>query len=260
MASINNRETLVQVAGDRAAVVEGVRGWLAQAAQKATAAGRPFHVAVSGGGQPALLAEVVASGGDTLALDDWQVWLVDERVVTTESEHSTAAGLADLLAALPPGAGHMLDPTVVRAAISADYAPETLAAVAASYAAAIEAALPATDGVPVFDAILLGLGPDGHTASLFPDSTLLADPAPPIVQYTDCSPKPPPQRVTLSLPVINAAAAVCFIATGASKADVLPTLVGTSKLPPSPALPASLVAPPAGLTWFVDEPAAARLV
>jgi len=112
--------------------------------------------------------------------------------------------------------------------------------------------IPADDrGWPRFDIIHLGLGEDGHTASLFPGSSALAE-AQALVARVHNAPKPPPERLTLTLPVINAARAVLFMVQGASKCDALARV-----LQRDPALPASLVQPVDGeLQFIVDRPAA----
>lgn len=109
---------------------------------------------------------------------------------------------------------------------------------------------------PVFDLILLGMGPDGHTASLFPGHELLAE-EDRWVAYIENSPKPPPKRITLTYPVINHAARVAFVATGKEKQDVLKQVLDQPEL----GLPAARVRPnyPGQLYWFVDDAAAAKV-
>merc|ERR1712110_530990 len=87
---------------------------------------------------------------------------------------------------------------------------------AVDYAAKLASLRP--DGV--FDLLLLGMGPDGHTCSLFPGHSLLKEKDLSVAAITD-SPKPPPSRVTLTFTVINKAKRVVFVATGSSKAPVL---------------------------------------
>lgn len=110
---------------------------------------------------------------------------------------------------------------------------------------------------PVFDLILLGLGPDGHTASLFPDHPLLVQ-TDRWVAYLEDSPKPPPRRITLTLPVINHASLVAFVATGGSKQDILAEIIDN---PAHLSLPASRVQPAASgqVYWFVDDAASAKV-
>jgi 6-phosphogluconolactonase len=128
---------------------------------------------------------------------------------------------------------------------------------AARYDVELRAAgLPTQDGWPVFDLVLLGMGPDGHVMSVFPGSETfgrsewaLPVPAPTHVE-------PHVSRVTLNPAVLGVARSIVVVATGAAKADVLAAVFGERL--DSRALPAQLARRPEA-TWFVDEAAAARL-
>jgi 6-phosphogluconolactonase len=104
-------------------------------------------------------------------------------------------------------------------------------------------------GRPRFDIIHLGMGEDGHTASLFPGHPALKYETAVVAVLN--APKPPPERLTLSLPVLNAARAVFFMVQGAGKREALARVLRRD-----PALPASLVQPTDGeLTFIVDRAA-----
>ncbi|MBK9063517.1 MAG: 6-phosphogluconolactonase [Acidobacteria bacterium] len=98
--------------------------------------------------------------------------------------------------------------------------------------------------------ILLGMGPDGHTASLFPGHPAVEETARLVVRV-DGAPKPPPARVTFTLPLINAARHVAFLVTGADKNAALRRVLNGD-----PALPASRVAPRDGTLVFLSDAAA----
>ena len=111
--------------------------------------------------------------------------------------------------------------------------------------------VPAYDrGIPWFDIIHLGLGEDGHTASLFPGSPALQE-RQALVYAVHDAPKPPPDRLTFTLPVINAARAILFMVQGAAKREALARV-----LQRDPALPASHVQPVDGELQFIVDKAA----
>ncbi|MCO5563699.1 hypothetical protein L7F22_017346 [Adiantum nelumboides] len=117
--------------------------------------------------------------------------------------------------------------------------------------------LDSSGAFPQFDLILLGIGPDGHVASLFPNSLELAEEREWVVAVLH-SPKLPPKRISMTLPCINAAAHVCFVVVGAGKAEVIQRILERPALPG--ALPAQMVRPSNGvLYWFVDKAAAQDL-
>jgi 6-phosphogluconolactonase len=103
---------------------------------------------------------------------------------------------------------------------------------------------------PRFDLILLGMGPDGHTASLFPGHPAVEEKARLVVRV-DGAPKPPPARVTFTLPLINAARHVAFLVTGADKNAALRRVLNGD-----PALPAARVVPREGTLVFLSDAAA----
>jgi 6-phosphogluconolactonase len=108
---------------------------------------------------------------------------------------------------------------------------------------------------PRFDLILLGMGPDGHTASLFPDSPALDEQSRLVV--ANWVAKFNTHRITFTFPVLNRAAEVMFLASGADKADMLHQVLEGKNTPP---LPSQRVQPSDGkLLWMLDEAAAAKL-
>ncbi len=204
------------------------------------------HVALSGGTTPARTYELLArrpeqwSGGE--------VWFADERCVDAEDEQSNYRLVADTLlrpAEIPLERVHRME---------GEEGPEEGAR---RYAAALRAHV-TTDGapsgrraLPVLDLILLGIGPDGHVASLFPGAaTLDADESAVCLGVVD-SPKPPPERISLSLAVLRAARRCLLLATGASKADAVTAMLAE----PSRHVPASLLRRER-LTVIVDDAAA----
>ncbi|ELR25474.1 6phosphogluconolactonase [Acanthamoeba castellanii str. Neff] len=112
--------------------------------------------------------------------------------------------------------------------------------------------------LPQFDLILLGMGPDGHTCSLFPFHALLKEDQLLVAPISD-SPKPPPERITFTLPLVNAARNVAFVVTGDAKKNVLFNIL-EGKEEKEGELPSKHVWPTeGGLYWFVDQPAASLL-
>lgn len=111
--------------------------------------------------------------------------------------------------------------------------------------------------LPSFDLILLGVGEDGHTASLFPGASILRDHQH-LIAATQ-SPKDPPNRLSMTLAAIKRASMILFLVTGAGKAGVVRAILDP-KTEAERQLPAALVAPEEGrLIWFLDQAAAAEL-
>ncbi|XP_042658810.1 6-phosphogluconolactonase isoform X1 [Tyto alba] len=215
-------------------------------AERAAAAGPRFALGLSGGSLVGLLARDLPPAAAAAGPARWLLAVCDERLVPREHPDSTAGAYEAQL--LP----RLLAPGPLLLAPRPGLPP---AAAAEEYAAQLRQALPGP-AVPEFDLLLLGVGPDGHTCSLFPGHALLQEKEKIVAAITD-SPKPPAERVTLTLPVLNAARTVVFVATGENKATVLKRILEGDEEDP---LPAARVRPRSGrLRWLLDEAAAKEL-
>lgn len=221
--------------------MDGVAEYIVKIANSAIAQRNRFVVAVSGGSMP----QQLASDRLIKSATDWSRWHVvyaDERFVPlSDADSNHAATQSHLLSRVPIPAANVHT-------LQFDAADHAVDRAAQLYECALEALF--DDGVVELDLVLLGLGPDGHTASLFPGHALLAERDRLIASIAD-SPKPPPQRITFTFPLINAARNVAFIATGAAKQTPLQQIFEHADCP----LPAALVKPASPVVWFVDSDA-----
>ena len=202
-----------------------------------------------------LLAEAGSRAGSALAWDALDLWWGDERFLPAgHPDRNEVQARAALLDAVP------LDPARVHPMPPSDGPDgDDPDAAARRYAAELAAAAGATrvpGPVPVLDVLLLGVGPDGHVASLFPGQ----DPPPgdlTVVAVRD-APKPPPTRVSLAMPTITGAGQVWCVVAGADKADaVAEALSEDGRL--TGRLPAARVTGTGRTLWLVDEAAASGL-
>jgi 6-phosphogluconolactonase len=208
-------------------------------AQVAAAGG---HVALAGGSTPRAAYEI-AAGLDA----DWSgatMWFGDERCVAPDHEHSNYAMAKTALLDRIRGPG----PAVRR--IQGELGPD---AAASAYEEELRGVF--GEGVPELDLVLLGLGPDSHTASLFPGEAALGERERAAVGVETPGMAPLVSRVTLTLPVLNAAREVLFLVKGEDKAEAARKAFAGA---PDPSAPASLVRP-RSCTILLDPPAAARL-
>lgn len=125
--------------------------------------------------------------------------------------------------------------------------------VAADYEATLREKFKMPSGVPSFDLLLLGVGPDGHTASLFPGHQLLTVTDKLIAHISD-SPKPPPQRITMTFPLINNARFSIFAVSGAGKADIVKRIFVDKDN-----LPAGKVTAVEKVYWLLDQHSAGQV-
>lgn len=221
-------------------VVEDPAGEVATLLEAAAGAGG--HVVLTGGSSPRRAYEIAAERDG-----DWSgatAWFGDDRCVPPSHPDSNFA-MADhaLLSRLSR------PPSVRR--IEGELDPD---AAAGAYEAEVRSVL---GGDPRWDLLLLGIGPDGHTASLFPGKPEVDERSRLVVGVPLAGMEPQVPRVTLTLPALDAARAVVFLVTGAGKADIVPRVFGPS---PDLTLPAARVRPRFGsLTVILDEAAAAKL-
>lgn len=231
-------------------LVEALAGFILKAQKEALDKKGRFTIALSGGSLPKQLKGLIGNPG--VRWDKWQVYYADERAVKLDHEDSNHKLCTDDLFSkvnIPQENIHTIDPTLL----------DNLDNLSDAYEKQLIAEFASKDSArfPVFDLILLGIGPDGHTASLFPGHELLAE-EDRWIAYLNDSPKPPPKRITFTYPVINHASRVAFVATGESKQDVLSEIVDN---PARNSLPASRVQPThhGQLYWFVDDAASAKV-
>jgi 6-phosphogluconolactonase len=206
---------------------------------------RQVHIVLAGGSTPERCYALLSNAPDT-SWDHVHFWFGDERTVGPEHEESNYGmarrTLIDELG-IPDERVHRMvgeiDPDVA----------------AAEYEEEIQALVPLNaDGQPMFDIVLLGLGDDGHTASLFPGTQALNETS--RIAVANEVPQQRRTRITLTYPAINAARHVLFIITGDEKADALRNVVQGD----ANAAPAAGIRPEIGeLQYFVDESAASRI-
>lgn len=216
---------------DEAAVVAAVREAMARAAERAIAERGVFHVVLAGGTTPrALYSSAAALVTDWAA---WRIWFGDERVAPPDDPQRNSRMAWETWFAhvpLPPGNFRPM-PTELG-----------LEAACAAYTAALAE-------VDAFDLVLLGLGEDGHTASLFPGHPLGYEAgAPPVLAVRD-APKPPPERLTLSADRLSRARQVLFLVVGENKRLALARWLEGEPIP------AAFIRPPAGVDVYADRAA-----
>ena len=235
--------TQVTVFPSSAALAEGVAELFAERAAEAVEERGRFRVALAGGTTPLAAYRRLADSpwADLVPWAAVEVFFGDERCVgECDGDRNDAAAREALLflVPIPPENVHPV----------ASLAPDGAERYEALLRERLAAPAPA---VPVLDLVLLGLGEDGHTASLFPGHPAAAETVRLVVKV-DGAPKPSPSRVTFTLPLLNAARSVVFVVSGRGKRAALARVLSGDL-----ALPAACVDPPVGERLFFLDRAAA---
>jgi 6-phosphogluconolactonase len=248
------------IANDAEDLAERAAGRLLQAAGEAISQNRRFTAALSGGSTPEKLYTLLAQPGYAARID-WQLcalFLGDERFVPLDDPRSNYAMIQRTLLAAGTVPADRVYPVPVQRATADD--------AAAAYEETLVTVLGARDRrrPPRFDLILLGLGDDGHTASLFPHAASLSVTDRWVVASPPGTLPPPVDRITLTYPVLNAARRVIFLVSGEKKAVILQeVLEGQPRPEERPAAGVRSGATPGAVNgtveWLVDEAAARRL-
>ena len=231
-----NGETFV-LADPAAVAEEAARRLLAMRDERK---GERFSLALSGGSTPQRLYRLLAASPWRERID-WpslHIFLADERFLPHDHPDSNFRMARETLLDHVPLPAANIHPMPTDG---------TVEDAAKQYEAELKVFF--GDAPPLFDALILGMGPDGHTASLFPGHV---HPKGPWVLPVHDSPKPPPIRLSLSLELINQARHVLFLVTGSDKAQALASLRSAGE----PVLPAGRVELVKGrLVWLVDKAA-----
>lgn len=206
-----------------------------------------FNLAISGGKTPDLLFEALAKNPRSAIWQKVHFWWVDERMVPPDHPESNFGAANRLLFSKIE-----IPETNIHRIKGENFVEDE----AKSYAEQIAKNLPMSDGWPVFDLVLLGMGDDGHTASIFPDQMQL------LKSTNICAVAEHPgsgqKRVTLTGQVINHARSVIFMVTGKNKSERIFEIFSVPEK--ARLLPAAHIKPAAGnLKWYLDQNAA-RLI
>lgn len=210
------------------------------------------HIVLTGGSTPRIayghFAEAVRTVGMTL--EGTSFWMGDERCVDPDDDRANSRMIRESL--LEPLAGVTAPPRFHR--MRGELGPE---AGAEDYEQEIRRTF--SDLPPRFDLLLLGIGPDGHCASLFPEQATLQERERMVIGVPEAGLEPYVPRVSFTLPLLWSARHVVFLATGEAKADAVARAFSPDARP-DPRTPSSLVVPEAELiTVLVDAAAASQL-
>ncbi|CAG8339322.1 unnamed protein product [Penicillium salamii] len=250
---MSNSQSHLYTFPGKAELAESLQQYVLKAEAAALAHHDTFRVAVSGGSLPVILAEALLGKATIPQFGKWDIFFADERAVPLDHADSNYFLLKEeFLNKIPAELGTPSVHPIAEKHANQDDDPQQLADL---YQDELKRAFTGgeNEALPIFDLILLGCGPDGHTCSLFPGHSLLQEKTAWVAAISD-SPKPPPKRITLTLPVVAAATQIAFVATGGGKKEIMRDIFDSED---GCGLPSSLVNKAAGdkVSWFTDSPA-----
>jgi len=246
---------MVEIRSDAAALAASAADLIIHSARESIAARGWFTLVLAGGSTPEKTYALLGQRERVAAIDWSRVSLFfgDERFVPADNPASNFGMVRRSLLAQVPIPAAQVFPMLTSAA-SATEAAELYAGDLARFFGGAAHSAP----LPRFDLILLGLGDDGHTASLFPAKPALCEERKWVTWSPPGALPPPVDRITLTFPVLNAARGILFLVAGEKKAGVLKEVLEDE--PPRDKYPAAGVRPVDGVvTWLVDAAAASRL-
>jgi 6-phosphogluconolactonase len=236
-----NSEALVGAAGKR----------LVETIQNAVAARGRALIVLTGGGNGIGLLQYLARQGHQIDWSKVDLFWGDERYVPEDDDERNDKQAREALLDhidIPSSHVHAMP------ASDGEFGND-LAAAALAYEQVLAANAAPGELVPNFDVHLLGMGPEGHINSLFPDTAAVLETTRAVVAVED-SPKPPPQRITLTLPAIQRSREVWLMVSGAAKADAVAAAIGGAQ---PVAIPAAGAVGLETTLWLLDEDAASKL-
>jgi 6-phosphogluconolactonase len=212
--------------------------YILNSARKCISKKESFNLGLSGGSLIEILKNERFWNDSNGTFDRWNVFLVDERCCPIESEDSTYGEYQRKI----PGFIKRVNFPIPFIGGSPTEAASRYENILRNYG----------DGL---DLIILGLGPDGHTASLFPPTTNAMLSTNRIVESVHDSPKPPSERITMTIPYLCKCADIVFVATGSSKAKVLRQIL----IDRVDCLPPSVINKTSHTSWFLDGESASAI-
>ncbi len=243
--------TVVEVFPDSEALVSAAGQRLVDVIRNAVAARGRALIVLTGGGNGIGLLKYLGTQGEQIDWSKVDLFWGDERYVPEDDdERNDKQAREALLDHIDIPSSHVHAMPASDGEFGSD-----LAAAALAYEQVLAANAAPGQPVPNFDVHLLGMGPEGHINSLFPDTAAVLETTRMVIAVEN-SPKPPPQRITLTLPAIQRSREVWLMVAGASKADAAAAAIGGAQ-PVS--IPAAGAVGLETTLWLLDKQAAANL-